>query len=118
MSESKQCVLISVDGMRPDGLRQAETPNMDRLIAAGAHTFDASTVMPSVTLPCHMSMFHSVPPERHGVTTNTGTPQVRPGPGIFEAVHKSGRTTASFRNWDQLRDLGRPASMNVSLILD
>lgn len=118
MSESKQCVLISVDGMRPDGLRQAEAPNMDRLIAAGAHTFDASTVMPSVTLPCHMSMFHSVPPERHGVTTNTWTPQVRPVPGIFEAVHKAGQTTASFRNWDQLRDLGRPDSMNVSLFYD
>ena len=40
--------------------------------------------MPSVTLPCHMSLFHSVDPDRHGITTNGYVPQVRPIKGMFD----------------------------------
>jgi predicted AlkP superfamily pyrophosphatase or phosphodiesterase len=64
----RNLVLVVVDGMRPDGLQQARTPTMDPLIARGASTFAARTVLPSATLPCHMSRFHSVPPEGHGGT--------------------------------------------------
>ena len=29
-------ILFSIDGMRPDGLQQVNTPTIDRLIATGA----------------------------------------------------------------------------------
>ena len=70
----KQVLYLSVDGLRPDALAAAHTPNFQTLMRKGAYTLDAQAVMPSVTLPCHMSVFHSVPPERHGTTTNTYTP--------------------------------------------
>ena len=66
-------LLILVDGMRPDALKNLDTAQ--DIIQKSAYTMDAKTVMPSVTLPCHMSLFHSVDPSRHGTTTNTYAPQ-------------------------------------------
>ena len=117
MSQSKQLVLFLVDGMRPDGLTQADTPVMDRLLAAGAHTLTAQTVMPSMTLPCHTSLFLGVRPSRHGITTNIWTPQVRPVPGLFDVLQDAGLTTAFFYNWEELRDLGRPGALNASFMV-
>lgn len=73
----KQVLYMSIDGLRPDALGVAQTPNFSRLMQRGADTLKAQSVMPSVTLPCHTSVFHSVPPERHGTTTNTYAPMVR-----------------------------------------
>lgn len=70
--------------------------------------------MPSITLPCHMSLFHSVPPERHGVTTNTWSPMARPLPGIIDAAHLHGRRSATFTNWEPLRDVARPEKQWLS----
>jgi predicted AlkP superfamily pyrophosphatase or phosphodiesterase len=111
----KKVVLFLVDGMRPDGLVQANTPVMDKLMESGAYTLNARTVMPSMTLPCHMSLFHSVLPERHGVTTNIYTPQVRPVPGLFEVIHEAGLKAVMFHSWDELRDLARPGSIHTML---
>lgn len=111
-------VLFSVDGMRPDAMAQADTPHIDRLIEAGAHTPCAQTVMPSVTLPCHTSMFRGVTPERHGITDNVWTPMARPVPSLFDLVAKAGRLAASFYSWEQLRDLASPGSLDVSFLLN
>jgi len=115
---ANQVVLISIDGMRPDGLQQADTPRIDALLAAGRSTMHATTVMPSVTLPCHMAMFHSVPPERHGVTTNTWTPQVRPILGLADVLKQQGKICDAYFNWEQLRDLWRPGAMKRFAMFD
>lgn len=111
-------ILFLVDGMRPDGLTQAHTPVMDELMQTGTYTLTARSIMPSVTLPCHMSLFHSVLPERHGVTTNTYTPQVRPVPGLFEVIHLAGLRAAAFYSWDELRDVSRPGSLHTVFHLE
>ncbi len=67
--------------------------------------------MPSVTLPCHMSLFHSVGAERHGILTNTYVPQARPINGLCEVLAAAGKRCAFFYNWEQLRDLSRPGSL-------
>src|SRR5262245_60589171 len=41
-------ILFSIDGMRPDALAAARTPNIDRLIESGSYAPRASSVMPSV----------------------------------------------------------------------
>ena len=107
----KKVILISIDGMRPDGLKQCKNPYLEELLQKASYTFDARTVFPSVTLPCHMSLFHSVPPERHGTTTNDYVPQVRPIPGLFEQLRNANKVSGMFYGWEQLRDVSRPASL-------
>lgn len=102
-------LLILVDGMRPDAL--PHIPKAMEFMNRTAYTMEATTVMPSVTLPCHMSLFHSVDPTRHGTTTNTYTPQVRPIDGLCEALRKGKKKSAFFYSWEPLRDLSRPGSL-------
>lgn len=102
-------LLILVDGMRPDAIE--DMPQARKYIQRGAYTPEARTVMPSVTLPCHMSLFHSVDPARHGTTTNIYAPQVRPVRGLCEVLRAAGMRCAMFYNWEELRDLARPDSL-------
>ena len=105
-------LLILVDGMRPDSL--TEIPQAQKMIRESSFTMQACTVMPSVTLPCHMSLFHSVDPSRHGTTTNIYAPQVRPIDGLCEVLHRNGNTCAFIYNWEELKDLSRPDSLAFS----
>ncbi|QHW32084.1 hypothetical protein GZH47_15535 [Paenibacillus rhizovicinus] len=114
---NEKVLLILVDGMRPDALSACGHPFIEELKASAAHTLQATTIMPSVTLPCHMSLFHSVPSERHGILDNVYTPQVRPIAGLCEQLHAYQRTCAMFYNWEQLRDLTRPESLAYSCFI-
>lgn len=114
---AKKVVLFLVDGMRADALAMTETLVMDRMMKMGAYSLTAQTVMPSVTLPCHMSLFFSVPPGRHGILTNTFTPMARPLPGLIDVLHQDDYSTASFYNWEQLRDLSSPGALTMSLMM-
>jgi predicted AlkP superfamily pyrophosphatase or phosphodiesterase len=107
-------VFILIDGLRPDAIEAANCPHLRSLRARAAATMRASSIMPSVTLPCHMSIFHSVPPARHGITSNVWTPLARPLPGLFDLAHGAGKRTGCFYNWEQLRDLGRPGSLDLA----
>jgi predicted AlkP superfamily pyrophosphatase or phosphodiesterase len=111
-------VLVVVDGLRPDAILMANCPQMGNLLARSSYTFQASSVMPSVTLPCHMSIFHSVPPTRHGITTNEWQPMARPLPGLIDQARAANHHTASFYNWEPLRNLSLPGSLNFSYCRD
>ena len=114
MAAETTVILVSIDGMRPDGMVQADTPTMDRLRAEGAASLTAQTVMPSVTLPCHTSMLRGVDTPRHGVTTNTFQPLARPVPSLMDVARAAGRRTGFFYNWPELRDLCAPGGLDVS----
>lgn len=105
-------MLVLLDGMRPDGMKKCSNPYVDELLGKSAYTLNAETVFPSVTLPCHFSLFLSVKPDRHGTITNTYAPQVRPIDGIFEQLHKFDKTTAFFYTWGELRDLSHPDTID------
>lgn len=105
-------LVIIVDGMRPDAL--VKTENAKHLLDISKYTLNAKTVTPSVTLPCHMSLFHSVDPSRHGTTTNVYTPNVRPIKGLCEVLLNAKKTCAFFYNWEEIRDLARPNSLAFS----
>lgn len=107
-------LLILADGMRPDGMIACGHPFVQKLMQDCSYTMNAQTVMPSVTLPCHMSLFHSVPPTRHNTLTNDYAPMVRPVTGLFEQVDRFEGKTASFYDWEQLRDLSRPGTLHFS----
>ena len=80
----EKVILISIDGMRPDGFLACGNPFIEEMMKISSYTLAGKTVFPSVTLPCHTSMFHSVPPERHGITTNLYIPFARPLNGLFD----------------------------------
>ena len=101
-------LLLLADGMRPDFVNARVNPYAGEFLQESVYTLEGRTVMPSVTLPCHMSLFHSVPPERHGVLTNTWTPQVRPVRGLCEVLSGAGESCGFFYDWEELRDLVRP----------
>jgi len=115
---SDKVVLILVDGLRPDGLLGCGNPFVEKLISQSAHALDAATVFPSVTLPCHMSLFHSVDPDRHGILTNTYVPQVRPIVGLFDQLDTFGKVNGFFYNWEQLRDLARPGHLHTAMYVN
>ena len=105
-------LVILVDGMRADAIQNL--PRVKEIMKKSAYSMEAQTVMPSVTLPCHMSLFHSVDPLRHGTTTNVYAPQVRPVNGLCEVLLQNGKKSAFFYNWEELRDLSRPNSLTFS----
>lgn len=107
----EKVLLILIDGMRPDSLDKSGHAFIEEMKAKGSYALDAQTVMPSVTLPCHMSLFHSVPPERHGILSNIYTTQVRPILGLCEQLHANRKICGFFHNWAELRDLTRPGSL-------
>ena len=102
-------ILFVVDGMRPDALDNIESAQ--RIIKKSTYTMKGETVFPSVTLPCHMSLFHSVAPDRHGTTTNIYMPQVRPVNGLYEVLKLYNKKCAMFYNWEDIRDISRPNSL-------
>lgn len=84
--------------MRPDSLNKISS--VQKILKSAKYTMNAKTVFPSVTLPCHMSLFHSVDPQRHGTVTNIYAPQVRPINGLYEVLMQNGKECAIFYDWE------------------
>ena len=115
---NRKVILVLIDGLRADAVRACGSAYAEKLLSESSYTLNAQTVMPSLTLPCHMSLFHSVDPERHGVTTNVYTPQVRPIEGIVERLDRVDKKSAFFLTWEELRDLSRPDHLAHSLTIN
>ena len=115
---NNKVILISIDGMRPDGMQKCGNPFVAELEKRCAYTYAASSMNPSVTFPCHFSMTHSVTPERHGILTNTYVPQVRPVSGIFEKIKAVGGVSAMFYGWEPLRDIANPGTLKFATYIN
>jgi predicted AlkP superfamily pyrophosphatase or phosphodiesterase len=107
-------LFVMIDGVRPDAIQTANCPTLHGLQQRGSWSFKAQSVVPPITLPCHTSIFHSVPPSRHGITDNTWHPMARPLPGLVDLIGNAAKTAAFFYNWEQLRDLNRPGTLAFS----
>ena len=118
-TSSPRVVILSIDGLRSDGLQNAinagaavATPtNASRLIANGAHTWRAKTINPSNTLPSHASMLTGYLPDRHGVTWDNYDPAKPPlaVPTVFLAARNAGLRTAMVvgkEKFNTFRDTG------------
>jgi predicted AlkP superfamily pyrophosphatase or phosphodiesterase len=69
-------VLISIDGMKPDYVIEADKhglkiPNLRRLVREGAYASGVRGVLPTVTYPSHTTMVTGVSPAKHGIVANT-----------------------------------------------
>jgi predicted AlkP superfamily pyrophosphatase or phosphodiesterase len=108
-------VLISIDGLRPDALEQADTPVLDGLRAAGAYSPRARAVLPSVTLVNHASMLSGMSPEKHGIYWNVNDPELGKvkGPTLFSVAHEAGLSTAMVVGKPKLEHLVLPDSVDT-----
>ena len=112
-------ILLHIDGCRVDTLRAAKTPNISKLMSSGAWTLKAQTVTPSVTLPVHFSIFASMNSIGHCVLTNGARPNVpRSIMGIIEWAKSHEKRTAMYYNWEFLRELSPPGSLDSSFFLN
>ena len=109
-------LLISIDGMRSDAIHNTDYGRYLERVCS--YTLNARTVYPSITLPCHMSMFHSVEPTEHGVTENRYTPSPEMGNGIAEALAEQSKRTAIFFNWPLIDNLVKPDKNVYSKFID
>jgi len=107
-------VIISIDGLRPDALNQADTPVIDGLRAAGAYHPQAKAVVPSVTLINHASMLSGMSPAKHGINWNVydeSRGKIK-GPTLFSVARQAGLSTAMVVGKDKLEHLVLPGSVD------
>ncbi|MGO9275907.1 MAG: alkaline phosphatase family protein [Terriglobia bacterium] len=68
-------LLISIDGLRPDYVLQADAhglkiPHLRRILRDGVHATGVRGVLPTVTYPSHTTIATGVWPARHGIYSN------------------------------------------------
>src|SRR5579872_6415250 len=73
---SRPLVLISIDGLRPDYVAQADQhglkiPNLRLFLRKGSYASGVDGVTPTVTYPSHTTLVTGVSPARHGIEANT-----------------------------------------------
>jgi arylsulfatase A-like enzyme len=98
-SLTRNVVVVSIDGLRPDAIGVYGASTLQRLMREGSYTLAASTINPSKTLPSHTSMLTGQPPERHGVLWNnvaTADADSVDVPNVFGVARAHGYRTAAF----------------------
>lgn len=75
-AQSAPLLLISIDGLHPDYVTQADRyalkiPTLRRLMNTGSHATGVVGVVPTVTYPSHTTMVTGVSPAKHGIHSNT-----------------------------------------------
>jgi predicted AlkP superfamily pyrophosphatase or phosphodiesterase len=108
-------VVISVDGLRPDYVTEADAhgakiPNLRRFLKQGTYADGVQGVVPTVTYPSHTTLMTGVWPAKHGIYANTTFDPLQKNfqgwywyaedirvPTLWDAAAKAGRTTASIQ---------------------
>lgn len=72
----KPVLLISIDGLRPGDVLEAERrglkiPNLRRFLGEGAYATGVMGNLPTVTYPSHTTLITGVAPAKHGIVGNT-----------------------------------------------
>lgn len=98
VAAARRVVLVSIDGLRGDAVDRYQPPTLRTLVAGGSATSRARTVLPSLTVPAHLSLLSGVAPEDHGVLSQelTFTPAMAELDPLFLAVSQGGAGTRAF----------------------
>jgi len=109
---ARHVLIISVDGMRPDGITAAQAPNLLSLLQRGAHATHAETVRPSITLPSHTAMLTGLDFKNHGVVWNNYRPGHIAHPTVFSIARDAGLSTAMLFAKDKFHFLANPEQVH------
>lgn len=74
-ADAAPVVLISVDGLRPGDIIDADArgvaaPTLRRMMQGGAYATGVTGVLPTLTYPSHTTLLTGVSPARHGIGNN------------------------------------------------
>jgi predicted AlkP superfamily pyrophosphatase or phosphodiesterase len=112
-ADATTVVLISIDGLRPGDLFEADQrglkiPALRRLLASGAYASAVKGVLPTLTYPSHTTILTGVSPAKHGIVSNLTfdpTNKNQQGwywyasdiqvPTLWDAAHAAGLKTAN-----------------------
>ena len=100
-------VVVGADGAGAF-FREADTPNLDRIMENGSVTYECVTAKPSISAQCWGSMLHGVVPVYHGLTNtlveDTEYPADSPFPSVFRVILENSpdKKLASFSNWNAI----------------
>ncbi len=101
-------LLISIDGLRPADVQEAEkrglkVPNLRRFVTEGSYAAGVVGVLPTLTYPSHTTLITGTAPSRHGIVNNTtyDPMQINRGGWFWYAGDNKARTL-----WDAARDAG------------
>ncbi|WP_214629495.1 alkaline phosphatase family protein [Paenibacillus agaridevorans] len=106
---TKRVVIIGLDGAG-NMIDQANTPNIDKALKGGFITYEAQTVLPTISGECWGSMFHGVKPSLHGLTNERAEhrqyPIDSPYPSFMRLVKEADPSAviASFSAWKPIND--------------
>jgi predicted AlkP superfamily pyrophosphatase or phosphodiesterase len=124
-ASAEPVLLISIDGLQPDDVIEAEKrgidiPNLKRFITQGSYAQGVRGVLPTVTYPSHATLITGVSPSRHGIFGNNSFDplQINQGgwywyasdfkvPTLWDITAKAKLTTANV-HW--------PVSVNASAV--
>ncbi|WP_375194221.1 ectonucleotide pyrophosphatase/phosphodiesterase [Sphingobium sp.] len=113
VASAKPVLMISIDGLRPNDVLEAEKrglaiPNLRRFLREGAYATGVTGVLPTLTYPSHTTLITGVSPARHGIVANNSFDpmQINQGgwtwyasdirvPTLWEAAAKAGLTTGN-----------------------
>src|SRR5271165_6207227 len=108
-------VMISVDGMRPDYITEADAhgakvPNLRRFLKEGTYADGVVGVVPTVTYPSHTTLVTGVWPAKHGILANVTFDPLQQNnmgwywyaedirvPTLWDVAAAAGRSTASLQ---------------------
>jgi predicted AlkP superfamily pyrophosphatase or phosphodiesterase len=109
----RRLVLVSIDGLRPDAIFRAPATNLVQLACKGAYSWQARTILPSITLPSHASMVSGHPPDVHQLLWN----DLRPGfigvPTFLTQVHARKGRVVLVVGKEKLLQLAPPDTYDV-----
>ncbi len=110
--------IISLDQGAPAGIAKADMPFLKKHASEGAHTWEAFTIVPSVTLPSHTSMLTGVGIQKHQVDWNDLQPEkgLVKVPTIFSIAKKRGLVTAMFVAKIKFKTLELPGSLDAFVV--
>ena len=109
---ARHVLIISVDGMRPDGITTAQAPNLLSLMQRGAYASHAETIRPSITLPSHTAMLTGLDFKNHGVVWNNYRPGHIAHPTVFSVAKDAGLSTAMLFAKDKFHFLANPEQVH------
>lgn len=111
---ARHVFIISYDQGNPDLIQKTELPEFHRMAREGARTWEAYTIVPSSTLPSHVSMLTGVGIQKHQVTWNKYEPQkgLVKVPTIFSLAKERGLTTAMVVGKEKFRCLELPGTVD------
>lgn len=112
--------IISFDQTSPSDVAASDMPLFKKMASEGSRATEAYTIVPSLTLPSHVSMLTGVGPQKHQVIWNTYQPEKGglPIPTVFRVARDHEQSTAAFVAKEKLQTLNSDNGVDPFVLVD